>query len=528
MLVLLMAFALSLAGINFLISYANRDFMTAFSLKEEDEFFKKLLVYLIALCGVMPVTVFYRYTEERLALLWRLWLSRDILRKYFSSLSYYKVQWHEGIDNPDQRIEEDIRSFTTTSLSLFLIVCNSLLTLVLFVGILWTISIKLIFAVLLYTGLGSLVAFFIGRKLISLNFAQLKKEGNYRYKLVNVRDHAESIAFYRGHFKELTRVRQRLKIALSNSLRIINLNRNLNFFITLYNSMKPIVPLIIVAPLYLHGSIEFGVVTQAADAFVRVAESLSILIQNFGTISAVVAVVTRLGSFAEALEEGTPDIEAGLPQITVTESENIACKDLTIVTPKRGQTLIRNLTFEHSEGGLLIVGPSGQGKTSFFRVLAGLWTSGHGTLVRPPLSQTMFIPQKPYLIIGSLRNQLLYALPKMGLTEEELEAVIKQVRLTDTLKRVRGLDAYEDWNTLLSTGEQQQLAFARLLLACPHFAFLDEATTAVDLATEEHLYGLLKTASVGYISIGNRNSLAKFHQRILQVRDDGSWKIESC
>ena len=515
LLLLLAVFALSIAGINVLLSYVARDFMTAFSLKEQDEFYRKLVFYLLAFACATPVTVFYSYTEQRLALLWRTWLSREILARYFDDLAFYRIT----------SAEEDIRSFTTTSLSLFLILCNSFLTLVLFVGILWSISINLIIAVVLYALCGSVITYIIGRGLIPLNFAQLKKDADYRYKLVNVRDHAESIAFYRGQRNERTRARQKLKKALENFRRIINLNRNLGFFITFYNYLKPVLPIVIVSPLYMSGAVAFGVVTQAADAFVRVVEALSVLVQHFGTISAVTAVVTRLGSFTEALEQVSAPTPA-ISSIQVEQGDKIAFERVTIMTPKRDQTLTRDLSFEVTSGGLLITGTSGSGKSSILRVTAEMWNYGGGRVVRPPLATSVFIPQRSYLVLGTLRNQLMYAQRRRGISDSELIQAMEKVRLGNALERVGGLSAICDWNSILSAGEQQQLAFARLLLAQPTYAFLDEATTAVDAATEVALYTLVSSSVRAWMSVGYRGSLAKFHSRALELREDGTWRIE--
>ena len=527
MLFLLATFSVSVSLINVLLSYVGRDFMTSLSLKEKDEFLHNLYRYLIAFGLAVPVVVFYRYTEERFALLWRRWLSLRMLHHYFENRAFYKINSYEGIDNPDQRIEEDIRSFCVQSLSILLILFNSLITIVAFMGILWSISIYLTFSVVLYALVGSVITYLLGRPLITLNFAQLRKEANYRYKLVNVRDNAESIAFYRGEKKERLRARQRLKEALKNLLQIINWNRNLSFFTTSYNYIIGILPTIIVAPLYLDGKIEFGVVIQAGTAFVQVVNALSIIVLNFGQLSSLTAVITRLGSFWEALEDvSTPSPSSG-PEITTAVDDVIAFEDVTLETPKRDQTLIRKLNFLLDGKSLLITGISGTGKSSIMRAIAGVWNSGQGTIRRPSMQRCMFLPQRPYMVLGSFRSQFLYGQSSTGIVDNHLLAIVSQVGLSDTLRRLKGgFNAAMDWPNFLSTGEQQRLAFARLLLSRPEYAFLDEATTALDPKSEEYLYSLLKEFTKTYISIGYRANLAKYHDYILELKGDGEWHLE--
>lgn len=524
---LLIFFALLIAGINVTISFINRDLFNALALKDQTKFFEKLFLLLGSFLLATPIAVLYSYTEQRFGLLWRKWLSREILKKYFKESAYYRISWYEGIDNPDQRIEEDIRSLTTGLISLFIIIVNSILTLVMFVSILWSITSQLIFAVIIYTMVGSLLTFIIGRKLIFLNFTQLKKEADYRYKLVNIRDNAEPIAFYHGATKEYVRARQKLKESLNNFLKIINLNLQLGIFVNIYNYLKPIIPIIIVVPLYMRGSIEFGQITQSADAFVRVVEALSVIIQHFGTISTMAAVVTRLGSFSEALDTAAEESHCHYPRIHTTFNNEITFNNVTVTTPNSEQSLIENLSFSHAEGGLLITGPSGQGKTSLLRVIGGLWIFGEGNIIRPEDSNCMFIPQRPYLVLGTLRNQLLYANQKLAYTDKELEVVLVKAKLINLRKRIKGFDKRYDWANLLSAGEQQQLAFARFLLKKPSFLFLDEATTSLDSTTQDYLYELVKEQCTAWISVGYRESIGKHHKTLLEIKPDGTYEISA-
>lgn len=505
--------------------------MTSLSLKEEDRYLKLLLVFIGYLVISTPVTVLYSYTEQRLALMWRTWLSKELLKKYFSNQAFYKISYYKGIDNPDQRIEEDVRTFTSITLSFFLILFNATLTIFTFTNVLWQISGNLITAVLCYSIFGSLITFLVGKPLIGLNFTQLRREADYRYKLVNIRDNAESIAFSKGNKKEFTRTRQRLKIAIFNFRKMISVNRNINFCITLYNNLKPVIPVVIVAPLYLKGNIEFGKITQATDGFVRVVEALSVLIQHFATISSIAAVLTRLGTFMETVEESAK-YEGGVlcdirgPNIEVVESDHIEFKNLTILTPNRDQKLIEELSFNLEDGGALIIGPSGNGKSSILRVVAGLWGAGDGQLYRPNLKRCFFIPQRTYSVLGTFKNQLLYGTNRSSISDKEIVDIVNLTGLHKTIGRIKNLDEEQNWSNILSTGELQRVSFARMFLSNAEYAFIDEGTTAIEPEAEEQLYTEVKKRFKGYISIGHQHNIAKFHKKIIVLLGGGKWRIE--
>lgn len=522
---LVLTLSLTLNGIGVIMSYIGRDFMTALQTKDLNQFQWNLLWYLAAFAIATPIVVYYSYSEQRLSLLWRRWLSHRILTRYFTDRAYYHLNLRGEIDNPDQRIEEDVRSFCAQSLTFCLILFNSSVQLFLYVYVLWSISWKLLVAAFAYSAIGSVVTYFLGRPLIGLNFAQLKKEADYRYKLINIRDSAESIAFYGRELQEFTRTRQRLKAALSNLLQVINWNRNLQFFTQGYNYLLTILPTIIVAPLFFEGQIEFGAVIQAGAAFGFVINALSIVVNHFGNLSVFAAVINRLGSFSEALERSSVSGTVG-SRIARETGDGLEFRSVTIWTPRREQALIHDLSFSLKDRSLLINGPSGSGKSSILRVIAGLWDSGTGTVVRPDLRQALFLPQRPYMVLGSLRSQLLYGTRRRGFLDRELTAVLEQVRLTEMYRRVGGLDAVLDWPNVLGTGEQQRLAFARLLLIRPRLVFLDEATTAMDQNTEQLLYEMLPKYVGQIVSTGDKANLGKFHQHILTLKGDGTWQYE--
>jgi len=528
--VILLALALSVGGVQVLMSYVARYFMTAIADKDVPAYRQWLWWYLGTFVLAIPLGVYYRWTEERLALLWREWMAQHLIRRYFNNRAYYRLRGSSSIDNPDQRISEDVRNFTGTSLSFLLITLNATVTLIAFVGVLWSISATLVGVLLCYAIAGTGFSILIGRRLIGLNYLQYQKEADFRYGLVRVRDNAESIAFYRGERRERRDLVARLGAAVLNMLSIIGWNRNLAFFVTGYNYAAIILPVVIVAPLFMAGKVEFGVVTQSAGAFAQVLAAVSLIITQFERLSAYLAGVRRLGMLWDELDEFDADeghaAPAGDPA-PADDGRTVKLDNLTVRTPDGSKTLVIGLSLElRRHQSLLIMGASGTGKSSVLRTIAGLWPSGGGAIERPPLRDMMFLPQRPYMIDGNLRDQLLYPYPASDLSDEQIIAVVGKVNLADVLERVDSdLGRVLDWTNVLSIGEQQRVAFARLFLHGPAFAFLDEATSALDEDNQERFYLMLKDSGIGFISVGHRTTLIQYHDRVLRLDRSGTWEI---
>lgn len=530
-LITLLLLALSVGAVQLLMSYAGRDFMTAIEHKDPKTYWIALWKYLGTFALAIPIGVYYRWVEERLALLWREWMAQHLVKRYFNNRAYFRLLGSESVDNPDQRISEDVRNFTVSSLAFLLIMLNSTITLVGFIGVLWLISGTLVTTLIVYAIAGTTISILIGRKLVRMHYQQYEKEANFRYGLVRVRDNAESIAFYRGEKREHLDLFNRLTAAVSNMRLIIIKNRHLAFFTNSYNYLALVLPLIIVAPMYMQGKVELGEVTQAVGAFGQVLAAISLVITQFGALSAYLAGVQRLGSLWDQLDEHDAEEERIAQEESREPNENcqmVKLDKLTICTPGKAKTLVEELSFElNANQSLIIMGASGTGKSSVLRTIAGLWYGGSGLLERPAFNQLMFLPQRPYMVEGSLRDQLLYPYPDRGATDEQIQEIVEEVNLSDLFERVdNNLDRVVDWSNVLSLGEQQRVGFARMFLRKPKFAFLDEATSALDEENQSQLYQRVRDSGIGFISVGHRETLIPFHDRILILDRSGSWKIE--
>ncbi len=531
LLALLFVLSVASVGVTLLTSFAGRDFMTALEKRDSSAYWGALSRYLGTFVVAMLIDVYYRWAEQSLALLWREWMSQHLIKRYFNNRAYYRLRGSENIDNPDQRISEDVRNFTTDSLSYALLALSSVMTLIGFIGVLWSISGVLVSVAVVYAVVGTVLCVLIGRRLVRMHYDKYQREADFRYGLVRVRDNAESIAFYRGEKREHLDLVKRLTSVVMNMRNIIVWNRRLGFFRNSYNYLALVLPIVIVGPLFMDGKIQFGMVTQSIEAFGQVLGALALVTNHFEGLSSYLAGMQRLGSLWDDLDEFDAD-EVRLTEESSQHLEEsgkmVRLDKLTVQTPDRRKTLVNELSFDLQETqSLIIMGASGTGKSSVLRTIAGLWPGASGALERPVLQDLMFLPQRPYMVPGNLRDQFLYPYPDRGISDEKILDVVRQVNLGDVLERVSGdLNRVIDWTNVLSLGEQQRVAFARLLVRHPKFAFLDEATSALDEENQALLYGLVRDYGIGFVSVAHRTTLVPFHQRVMQLHNDGTWEMK--
>ncbi len=522
--ILLIVLMFSINGLNVLNSYVNRDFMTAIEHQNMDGFVGYALLYIGVMGVATVVAVLYRYAEERLGLLWRKWLTQQAIDRYLADRTYFRLHTSDTLSNPDQRIAEDIRALTATTLSFTLMFLNATFTVIAFSGVLWSISPLLFLVAVAYAILGSLLAIYLGKPLVKLNYDQLDREANFRSRLVHVRENAESVALLRREGRLKARLRDRLNDLTDNFQRIIQINRNLGFFTTGYNYLIQIIPALLVAPLFIRGQADFGVITQSAVAFAHLLGAFSLIITQFQSISAYTAVVARLNALRDAMHEPRP---AQAPSVEFNPAGgSIAFEDLTLYSPRDGRPLLQNLSMSITAGVCLLVRATSEStEKALFRATADLWNQGTGRILHPGHDEIFFLPERPYLPPGTLREVLLRTGQEKGVPDWQICASLAALNLQHALVKAGGLDVEQNWSDLLSLSEQQRLAFARVLLAAPQFVFLDHPSRSLSECAVGELLNLLRLREITYLTLGDGGDDPRFYDRLLTIDDDGSWQV---
>ncbi len=550
----LLTLMLGMNGLNVVNSYVARDFMTAIADRRMNDFVAMAFLYL-GVFGVSTVVAsILRFCEERLGLLWREWLTMRLVGLYFEHATYYRLSDGRSVDgeieNPDQRIADDVRTFTTTTISFVLMFLNGTFTALAFSGVMWSISPQLFGIAVAYAIVGSVLTYLLGRPLIGLNYAQFDKEAAFRADLIHVREHAESVAVlgYEGPLH--TQVGQRLAALIDNMRRIISINRNLAFFTNGYNYLIQIIPALIVAPLYMRGEVEFGVIPQSAMAFSQLVGAFSLIVTQFQSLSSFAAVAARLNSLSEALERADATARASMemcrhnrrtrecticlqhpphvlaaPAMTVREqNECVAYEGLTLRSLHEGRLLVDRLSVTIPIGlRTMITGPNETAKVALFRATAGIWGAREGLIVRPEAGRILFVPEKPYLPPTTLRELLVGARHSRSVNDEAVEQALQACGLEGVSRRAGGLDAARDWRAVLSLSEQQLLVCARLLVLVPEFAFLDRITTVLNPEQVDRVLRLLGERSITYIVGCEDGAAIEPYDAILEIRMDGGW-----
>jgi putative ATP-binding cassette transporter len=525
---------LNLALVAFNVRFATwySDFYNALQEKDAAEFWNQILIFTGLAVGYIVTGVYQVYLNQLLQIRWRRWLTDRYLESWVSDNRYYRLQiGATGTDNPDQRISQDIEWFVQKTLGIALGVMSSVVTLISFSAMLWTLSGSLevplpgggtleipgymFWGALIYATVGTWLTHKIGRPLIGLNFQQQRLEADFRFRMVRLRENSESVALWNGDAVERASLKESFLLVVGNYRALISKQKDLTWFTIFYAQAAIIFPLVLAAPRYFAGAIQLGGFMQVRQAFGQVQDALSFIVTSYSSIAEWKSVVDRLTTFSDALER-VDRMKAESHMVRAeAETPEIAVEDLAIDIPSGRRLFDRlNLAFG-PKASVLVTGPTGSGKSSLMRAIAGIWPFGEGRIQIPRGKRTLFLSQKPYLPIGPLREALLFP----GGIEADDATLVKLLGEVGLPRLAEQLDRSENWQAVLSGGEQQRVAIARALLHRPDFLFLDEATSALDEESERDLYRLMRerVSEAGIISIGHRSTLKALHDQEIKL-----------
>lgn len=525
---------LTLLEVRISLVYSNWNNTMYSSLQDLNQtvFWQQMIVFCFIAAAAVANALLSYYAEQRFSINWIEWLNRHLLDKWFANQAYYKTQQIFGeLDNPDQRIQQDVQLYVKRSLSLATGVISAVSSIISFTILLWGLSgamtlmgveipHMMVFLVYVYVLVATVIAFWLGRPLINLNFANEKLNANYRYSLIRVKEYAESIAFYAGEKVEKTLLYRQFKGVIDNMWAIVYRTLKFSGFNLVVSQISVVFPLLIQVGRYFAGHIKLGDLMQTVQVFGRLHGNLSYFRNVYDDFASYKATLDRLTDFEKAINTNTQNLHTHIQH----HDTQVVFDDLTVKSPM-GKTLIKNLSLTLPQGTtLLIQGKSGSGKTTLLRTAAGLWSHSQGKILRP--DNALFLSQKPYLPQGRLIDTMYY--PSTAPDDVNLvhaQEILGQVQLGHLSDK---LTQEHDWTHILSLGEQQRLAFARLLLHKPPVAFLDEASASMDEGLEDAMYRLLadKLPEMTIVSVGHRSTLLKYHTMRLQILPDERWQLD--
>lgn len=509
-----------ISALNVVNSFVGRYFMTAIAEKQTAEFIRQAILYTGAFAASTIVSVIARLAEERLALLWREFLTRRAIGLYMTNGTFYRVGVRGKLSHPDQRIAEDINAFTITTLSFVLMLLNSALTILTFSSVLWLISPLLFIAAVVYAAFGSYMTIVLGRPLINLNHDQLDSEAAFRSSLIRVRENAESIVIEGGEQRHTNLLLRQFDELAANFKRIIVVNRNVGYFTTGYNWMIQIIPVVIIAPAFIRGDMEFGVITQSAAAFAMLVGAFSFIVRQFKSISNFATVVARISSLLDAIEEAR---EPAATDLEIVETEgSLAYEHLTMTSPTE-DVLLKNLSIVVPTDTRLIVAGDGEAAgTALFRATAGIGTSGNGRIIRPARERMRFLAQRTYSARGTLRQILVPSERSPEESDDQILALLKRLGLARALA-AGGLDKEQDWSTILSPREQQIIAIASVLIAAPSYVLLEKADVIFGHELLAEILRLLAERKIACVNFAEADAPRTAYDAVLEYHADGSW-----
>jgi len=537
LLIAIIAMDLLLVGINARLNTWNRDFYDALESRNVHEFPQLILMFAGLAFASIAISVYKRYLRQMLGFRWRQWLTTRYLREWLDDSTFYRIERDRVVDNPDQRIAVDLDLLATNTLALTLDLLSTVETLVWFSIVLWSTAGALVimmggtpvqiqgymlWAAIAYAIVGSLLTNKIGHPLVSINYQLQRVEADFRFGLIRLRENAEQIALYEGMRTEGLNAEQLFGRIRQNWWRFMRYTKRYSFVVNFYGQIADIFPIAVASPRYFAGVLSFGTLMQIADAFGSVSASLSWFINNYDTLVEWRATVNRLCEFKRVMrqprlkESVSPATEHGGINLHYVDENQLVTHNLVLALPN-GETLasVRDIAIKPGSRWL-VRGPSGSGKSTLLRALAGLWPFGNGSIDAPVDARMMFIPQRSYLPLGNLKAALAYPASAETFSDDDCREALRECRLEDYVDRLQESD---DWWRILSPGEQQRLAAARVLLHKPDYVFLDEATSALDTENEVYLYRLLteRLPNGAIVSVTHRKSLAKFHQETLDI-----------